>query len=137
MHTAEGLLKVLPGEPKDDDWQQLKAFEAEADRNGQLEATDELQSLLRRIAPTLLIASEDVTDAACSPERLAEIVLEMRRRIREGSRQVMTAFSSAKGLVEAGRQDEARELLISTEKATMLPFYKEVIRAQTRAMGLT
>ena len=118
--------------PDNQDWERLRSLEDEVQRTGKLVPTDERRELLRRVASQTSITFEDAERMLEQANGGADLVLETRRRIREGSRRLSRAIVLASKSVQAGRIDEARAALREIIDHEQVPFYREIATVELR-----
>lgn len=121
--------------PGPEDWQELQSLENDA-RDRVVTVTPQVRALLLRVAAGLLFTKEAVEAAMNSPQETAELVIEMRRRIRAGSRALASALAQANRLKNEGEFARAKALLEEFAAGDQLPFYRELASAQISVFGL-
>lgn len=112
------------------DWDQVAELERWLARDGHLEFTPEVTSLLRRVARQVLIPDAEVEQALTTSEGGATLVREVRRRIREGSQRLMRAISESHRLVEEGDLAGARRCLEGVLAVEVVPLYRAHAEAE-------
>jgi DUSAM domain-containing protein len=112
------------------DWDRVLDLFAQLKRGEDLTISDDLNDLLRRIAPELAISVEDAEAAILTPTGAATLVREMRRRIFVGSRRLGAALLEAFEHEEKGDKDSARKALEAVLSVEVVPLYRRTAQRE-------
>ncbi|QSQ25365.1 DUSAM domain-containing protein [Pyxidicoccus parkwayensis] len=112
------------------DWDQVLELFAQLKRGEDLTISDDLNDLLRRVAPELAISVEDAEAAILTPAGTATLVREMRRRIFVGSRRLGAALLEAFEHGEKGDKDSARRALEAVLSVEVVPLYRRTAQRE-------
>ncbi len=108
------------------DWDELRALAQQVlDRGVPLELTDDTCALLRRTAQQVAIRQEEAEDALRGLTAATTLLREIRRRIGDGSRRMISTLHEAYALRDAGDLDGARKLLEDWLAVEVVPLYRE------------
>lgn len=121
--------------PESEDWEVLRELEARLKSAGHALTTEEIATV-RRAAAQVGLHDKEVQQTLEMTKGQAELVLEIRRRIREGSQRLMRAFTRAQQLLDQGNASGAKAVLESALAEEQIPFYRESVEAQMRNLGL-
>lgn len=112
------------------DWDRVLELYARLKRGEALSMSNDLEDLLRRVAPTLAISNEDAAAALLSSTGTANLVREMRRRIFIGSRRLGDALLEAYGHEEKGDLASARKVLEDVLAVEVVPLYRRTAQSE-------
>jgi len=121
--------------PESEDWQVMRELEARL-KSGRMKLTAKELATMRRAAGQVCLQEHEVRQALAIESGQAELIVEIRRRIREGSQRLMRAFTQSQQLLDQGDATRAREVLQSALEQEQIPFYRETIEAEMRNLGL-
>jgi DUSAM domain-containing protein len=121
--------------PESEDWEVVRELEARLKSGHHLPTAEEIATVRRAAAQVGLLEGE--VQLALEGERgLTDLVIEIRRRIREGSQRLMRAFTQAQRLLDQGEAPGAKAVLESVLSEEQIPFYRESVEEQMRNLGL-
>lgn len=106
------------------DWDEVRELEARIQRREPLELTETVNALLLRAARQVAISDEEATRGLRSPTEASALLMEINRRIREGSRRLSRALVDAERRRAAGDMKGARELLERVLSVEVVPLYR-------------
>lgn len=108
-----------------EDWELLRRL---AEHVGDAAETpaEPVRDLLRRVAPTVAIPSEACDTALATSAETANLVRDIRQRIRDGSDRLAKAMLRAGELRGRGRREEARQVWRDFVRDESIPFYREI-----------
>ena len=113
------------------DWNRLVELHDKLQRGEHIAVdSNEVLSLLRRVAQDVAIPSETAEKALLAPSSAADLVREIRRRIREGSRRLGSALVEAYRLQEAGDTTRARKVLEDVLAVEVVPLYRRTAQGE-------
>jgi DUSAM domain-containing protein len=92
--------------------------------------SDEVLSLVRRVAQDVVIRTEVTDQELRDPTRAANLIREIRQRIREGSRRLGRALLEAYRLQEAGDLKGARKVLEDLLAVEVVPLYRNTAQSE-------
>jgi len=116
--------------PDELDWAPIRDL-ARRVRNGErLTLTDDVRELLERTASEVGMSKADAASALASTASAEALVLELARRIKEGSDRLMDALHRAKRFRLAGDFDSARQELREVLAVEVVPHYREIAEGQ-------
>jgi DUSAM domain-containing protein len=92
--------------------------------------SDEARGLLRRVAQDVAIPPEVTEKALLDFSSAADLVREIRRRIREGSRRLGSALLEVYRLQEAGDLKGARKVLEDVLSVEVVPLYRRTAQSE-------
>ena len=121
--------------PESEDWEAVRELEARL-KSAQYQPTTEEIARIRRAAAQVDLHEKEVQQTLEMTKRYSELVVEIRRRIREGSQRLMRAFTRAQQLLDQGDAPGAKTVLESALGEEQIPFYRESIEEQMRNLGL-
>lgn len=121
--------------PESQDWEAVRELEARLKSTEYPLSTEEIATV-RRAAAQVGMAEKEVQQTLARTKGHAELVSEIRRRIREGSKRLMRAFTQAQFLLDQGNAPGAKAVLETALAEEQIPFYRESIQAQMRNLGL-
>ncbi len=113
------------------DWNRLVEFHDKLQRGEHVAFdSDDVLNLLRRVAQDVVIRAEVVEKALRTPSSTADLVREIRQRIREGSRRLGSALLEAYRLQETGDLKGARKALEDVLAVEVVPLYRHTAQAE-------
>jgi len=121
--------------PESDDWETVRELESRL-KSARSKPTAKELAAVRRAAAQVGLHEKQVQQALKMVGGHEELVVEIRRRIREGSQRLMRAFTRAQQLMDQGNATAAKEVLESTLAQEQIPFYRETVEEQMRDLGL-
>lgn len=121
--------------PESEDWQVMRELEARL-KSDRTKLTAKELAIVRRAAAQVGLQEHEVRQALARESGQAELIVEVRRRIREGSQRLMRAFIQSQQLLDQGDATRAGEVLQSALEQEQIPFYRETIEAEMRNLGL-
>lgn len=121
--------------PESEDWEVVRELEARLKSVPRKLTAKELATV-RWAAAQVGLQEKEVQQALEMASGQAELVVEVRRRIREGSQRLMRAFTRAQQLLDQGDATGAKEVLEAALAQEQAPFYRENIEEQMRSLGL-
>lgn len=121
--------------PESDDWEVVRELEARL-QLARCEFTAQEIATVCRAADQVGMHANDVQHALDMPGGHEELVIEVRRRIREGSQRLMQAFTRAQQLLDQRDSGGARTVLELALAEEQIPFYRETIAEHMRGLGL-
>ncbi|AKQ68937.1 hypothetical protein A176_005849 [Myxococcus hansupus] len=107
------------------DWDPVRELARRVDEGESLSLTAEVRALLHRSAREVGISDEEARAAVSGVATATDLLLETRRRIRDGSQRLMRALTGARRLRDAGDVAGARALLEGVLAAEPVPLYRE------------
>lgn len=108
------------------DWDDLRALAQQVlERGTPLVLTDDTRALLLRTAEQVAITPAEAGDAVRSPSTAQPLLMEIRRRIRDGSHRLTDALHRAYRLRDAGDIAGARKQLRDVLAVEVVPLYRE------------
>jgi DUSAM domain-containing protein len=107
-------------------WDHLWGLEDRINRGETLELSERMRAILLDAAPTVAISSEVAKAALDSVERATALLLEIRKRIREGSNRINNALLRMYALQEAGDFEGARQQMQDVLSVEVVPLYREI-----------
>ncbi|WP_426749127.1 DUSAM domain-containing protein [Myxococcus sp. Y35] len=110
---------------EDIDWDPVRELARRVEEGEPLSLTSEVRALLLRSAREVGISEEEAQAAVTGVAPATALLLEMRRRIRDGSQRLMRALTGARRLREAGDKAGARALLEDVLAVEQVPLYRE------------
>lgn len=131
--SAHGQMDSKPN-PESGDWDALRSLADEARATGRIVASPEQRELLQRTAGEVALLAEQTAEWIASAEGTARLVLEVWRRIRNGSRKLSRAIAKAREHRDAGRLEEARRVLQRVIDDEQAPFCRESAAAELQAL---
>jgi DUSAM domain-containing protein len=105
-------------------------------KSAQAPLTAEELATVRRAAAQVGLNEREVPQTLAMTRGPAELVMEIRRRIREGSQRLMRAFTWAQQLMDQGDAPGAKAVLETALAEEQIPFYRESIQEQMRNLCL-
>ncbi len=121
--------------PESEDWEALRELETRL-KSARHQFTPEEIATVRRAAAQVGLHEKEVQQTLEMTKGQAELVIEIRRRIREGSQRLMRAFTRAQHLMDQGNASGAKAVLEAALAEEQIPFYRESVKAQLRNLGL-
>ncbi|GHG67979.1 DUSAM domain-containing protein [Comamonas sp. JC664] len=107
------------------DWDPVRELARRVDEGESLSLTAEVRGLLHRSAREVGIPDEEARAAVSGVATATDLLLETRRRIRDGSQRLMRALTGARRLRETGDIAGARALLEGVLAVEPVPLYRE------------
>jgi DUSAM domain-containing protein len=95
-----------------------------------LELSARMRDLLLSAAPTVAISSADAEAALATTESATALLLEMRKRIREGSNRINDALVRMYALQDAGDLQGARQQMHDVLAIEVVPLYREIAEGE-------
>jgi len=121
--------------PESEDWQVMRELEARL-KSDRTKLTAKELATVRRAAAQVGFQEHEVRQVLAIESGQAELIVEIRHRIREGSQRLMRAFTQSQQLLDQGNATRAGEVLQSALEHEQIPFYRETIEAEMRNLGL-
>jgi DUSAM domain-containing protein len=121
---------TLPAAELDALWDHLWGLEDRINQGEPLELSERMRSLLLSAARTVAISSADAKAALASVESATALLLEIRRRIREGSNRINDALFRMYGLQNAGDLEGARQQMRDVLAVEVVPLYREIAEGE-------
>ncbi len=121
--------------PESEDWEVVREMESRL-KSARNKPTAKELAAVRRAAAQVGLHEEQVQQSLDTAGGFEELVVEIRRRIREGSQRLMRAFTQAQQLLDQGNATAAREVLESMLIQEQIPFYRETVKEQMQNLGL-
>lgn len=122
--------------PESEDWETVRQLEARLKSAPQASFTAEEIATVRRTAAQVGLPQEEVQQILATMRGQAELVREIRHRIREGSRRLMRVFTQAQQLLDQGDALGAKAVLETALSEEQISFYRESVEAHMRNLGL-
>lgn len=108
-----------------------------ADLGQPFTVTDEIGALLRGTARDVAIAPEEVERALQDDARAAELLKEIAKRIRVGSRRLSRAIVESDKREQAGDTEGARKPLLDVLAVEVVPHYRDIAQTHLDALDDT
>ena len=121
--------------PESEDWEAMRELEVRL-KSAQDPLNAEELATVRRAAAQVGLNEKELQQTLAMKRGHAELVIEIRRRIREGSQRLMRAFTQAQQLMDQGDAPGAKAVLETALAEEQIPFYRESVQAQMRSLGL-
>ncbi|MCP3136738.1 DUSAM domain-containing protein [Pyxidicoccus xibeiensis] len=116
-------------------WEAIRELDRRVTEQGQsFSLTDEVRALLMDTSSDVAITPEEAERALLSEASAAELLKEIAKRIRMGSRRLSRALVDSARCQEAGDTEAARKLLMDVLAVEVVPHYREIIRTQLDAL---
>lgn len=106
----------------------------ELERTGAVSGGPDQVELVRRVARQVAISDEEAEKELNTPGGLHRLIVEERKRIREGSRRLMRAMNQAQKRLDAGDSTGARQAYHEAIATEVVPFYREIAEAELRKL---
>ncbi|AEI62531.1 DUSAM domain-containing protein [Corallococcus macrosporus] len=107
------------------DWDPVRELARQVEAGEPLSLTSEVRDLLLRSAREVGIPEEEAHASVSGVATATTLLLEVRRRIRDGSQRLMRALSGARRLRDMGDVAGARALLEEVLAVEPVPLYRE------------
>ena len=121
--------------PEHRTWNEIRELNRRVTDLGEsLVLTDEIRALLIGTAAEVAIAPQEVSHALDDDASAAELLKEIAKRIRVGSRRLSRALIEANKLQENGDLEAARAPLLALLDVEVVPFYRELAQVQLDAL---
>lgn len=111
-------------------WDHLWGLEDRIRHGEALELSERMRELLRSAACTVAINSADAEAALASVESATALLLEIRKRIREGSHRINDALLRMYALQDAGDLEGARQQMQDVLAVEVVPLYREIAEGE-------
>ncbi|MFP2928507.1 DUSAM domain-containing protein [Pyxidicoccus sp. 3LG] len=111
-------------------WDHLWGLEERINRGETLELSERMRALLRSSARTVAISSADAETALASVDSATALLLEIRKRIREGSNRINDALLRMYELQDAGELKGARQQMQDVLAVEVVPLYREIAEGE-------
>jgi DUSAM domain-containing protein len=121
---------TLQDEELDALWDHLWGLEERVQRGEPLELSGRMRDLLRSAAPTVAVSSADAEAALANIESAAALLLEIRKRIREGSNRINDALLRMYSLQDSGDLKGARQQMQEVLAVEVVPLYREIAEGE-------
>ncbi|MDC0712742.1 DUSAM domain-containing protein [Stigmatella sp. ncwal1] len=121
---------TLQDEELDALWDHLWGLEDRINHGETLELSGRMRSLLLSAAPTVALSSADAEAALASVASATALLLEIRKRIREGSHRVNDALIRMYALQDAGDLKGARQQMQDVLAVEVVPLYREIAEGE-------
>ncbi len=113
------------------DWNQLVELHDRLQRGEHVTLdSDEVLSLVRRVAQDVALRTEHTEQELRDPTRTANLIREIRQRIRQGSRRLGSALLEVYRLQEAGDLKGARKVLEDLLAVEVVPLYRRTVQGE-------
>lgn len=113
------------------DWNRLVELHDKLQRGEHVTLdSDEVLNLLRRVAQDVAIRTEVTEQELRDPTGAADLVREIRRRIREGSRRLGRALLETYRLQESGDLKGAQKVLEDLLAVEVVPLYRHTAQSE-------
>ncbi|RKH55982.1 DUSAM domain-containing protein [Corallococcus llansteffanensis] len=96
--------------------------------------TEDVRALLRDTAPDVAITAEEAAEALQSEASTAALLVEIARRIREGSHRLSRMLGELDRRQQTGDADGARQLLLDVLAVEVVPHYRDIIHTYLAAL---
>jgi len=111
-------------------WDHLWGLEDRINHGEPLELSARMRDLLLSAAPTVAISSADAEAALATTESATALLLEIRKRIREGSNRINDALVRMYALQDAGDLKNARQQMHDVLAVEAVPLYREIAEGE-------
>lgn len=111
-------------------WDHLWGLEDRINHGEPLELSARMRDLLLSAAPTVAISSADAEAALATTESATALLLEIRKRIREGSNRINDSLVRMYALQEAGDLKGARQQMHDVLAVEVVPLYREIAEGE-------
>jgi DUSAM domain-containing protein len=111
-------------------WDHLWGLEDRINHGETLELSARMRDLLLSAAPTVAISSADAEAALATTESATALLLEIRKRIREGSNRINDALVRMYALQDAGDLKGARQQMHDVLAVEVVPLYREIAEGE-------
>jgi DUSAM domain-containing protein len=116
--------------PPPGDWDRLRELEDKVKAGETISRDASTDELLERASAQVGLDPSHVKSSLKDDVARKQLVLEMRRRIREGSRRLSAALVRANALQQEGKPEEAKEGLQRLADEAEVPFYREIAESE-------
>ncbi|WP_338044877.1 DUSAM domain-containing protein [Myxococcus vastator] len=107
-------------------WEHVIAMERRTSPEGGLALPGEDRAQVQDVALEVMIAEAEVYTSLRTPEGLASLLREIRRRVREAGKRYSSTFNDVHDLQEAGDAAGARKVLEEYIASEAIPRYREL-----------
>jgi DUSAM domain-containing protein len=121
---------TLQDEELDALWDHLWGLEDRVQRGEPLELSGRMRDLLRSAAPTVAVSSAEAEAALANIESATALLLEIRKRIREGSNRINDALLRMYSLQDSGDLKGARQQMQEVLAVEVVPLYREIAEGE-------
>lgn len=121
---------ALQDEELDALWDHLWGLEDRINHGETLELSARMRALLLSAAPTVAISSADAEAALATTESATALLLEIRKRIREGSNRINDALVRMYALQDAGDLKGAWQQMHDVLAIEVVPLYREIAEGE-------
>ena len=111
-------------------WDHLWGLEDRLNHGQPLELSERMRALLLSAAPTVAISNADAEAALATTESATALLLEIRKRIREGSNRINDALVRMYALQDAGDLKGARQQMHDILAVEVVPLYREIAKGE-------
>jgi DUSAM domain-containing protein len=111
-------------------WDHLWGLEDRINRGETLELSERMRALLLSAARTVAISGAAAEAALASVESATALLLEIRKRIREGSNRINDALLRMYALQDAGDLEGARQQMQDVLAVEVVPLYREIAEGE-------
>lgn len=111
-------------------WDHLWGLEDRINHGETLELSERMRDLLRSAARTVAFSSADAEEALATTEGATGLLLEIRKRIREGSNRINDALVRMYALQDAGDLKGARQQMHDVLSVEVVPLYREIAEGE-------
>ncbi len=111
-------------------WDHLWGLEDRINHGETLELSERMRDLLLSAARTVALSSADAEEALASVESATAFLLEIRKRIREGSNRINDALIRMYALQDAGNLEGARQQMRDVLAVEVVPLYREIAEGE-------
>ncbi len=111
-------------------WDHLWGLEDRINHGEPLELSERIHDLLLSAARTVAIDSADAEAALASIASATSLLLEIRRRIREGSNRINDALLRMYALQDAGDLEGARQQMQDVLAVEVVPLYRQIAEGE-------
>jgi DUSAM domain-containing protein len=114
------------------DWEAVKQLERELDKNARLSPDSTARDLLLRVAGQVGLDLQTAKQMLSTDEGSGDLVRELRRRIRDGSRRLSRAIQVANRYFREGQPDEGRKVLRDVMEQETVEIYRKMAARELR-----
>lgn len=111
-------------------WEHLWGLEDWINHGETLELSARMRDLLLSAAPTVALSSADAEAALATTESATALLLEIRKRIREGSNRINDSLVRMYALQDAGDLKGARQQMHDVLAVEVVPLYREIAEGE-------
>ncbi|WP_224249811.1 DUF2379 family protein [Hyalangium gracile] len=116
-------------------WDHLWGLEDRINHGETLELSARMRDLLLSAAPTVAIRSAEAEAALATTESATALLLEIRKRIREGSNRINDALVRMYALQDAGDLKGARQQMHDVLAIEVVPLYREIAEGEIEKLN--